>query len=225
MEYVTGDQMAKIDQLARQKYGVNVVDMMEEAGRYLAELVVSLRSENIVIFFGGGMSAGGGLVAARHLLNHNLSIQIVSATEDISMETSLELDRLRMLGIPLVEDFNINKKTIIIDSLIGYGLEENPTGSIAKYIEKINEARKKGARVVSLDIPSGINSTTGELYTPHVVADYTVTLSLPKAGLKNAKRSVGKVFLANVGIPFEVYTELGINVKEKEVNISKLVHV
>lgn len=217
--------MEELDNLACKKYGVDLIDMMEEAGRYLAELVVSLKPENIVIFFGGGANAGGGLVAARHLLNHNVSIQIVSATEDINKETSYELDRLRMLGIPLVTNFTVNRKTVIIDSLIGYGLKENPTGSIADFISKINESKKKGAKIVSLDIPSGINSTTGELYEPHVVADYTVTLSLPKAGLKKAKKTVGKVYLANVGIPFEVYTELGIKVKESEVTASKLVNI
>lgn len=203
--------MEEIHHLATKKYGIDGMDMLEEAGKYLAKFVLSLKPSNIIVFYGTGTNAGGGLAAARHILEHNCAINLISVAEETTLLASLQLDRLRMLGIPQNAERTITRKTVVIDALAGYGLRSKPDERLSLMINEVNDARHQGATVVSLDIPSGVDATTGEMYVPHVVADYTVTLALPKVGLMKAKDAVGKLYLADIGVPLEVYTQLGID--------------
>lgn len=96
---------------------------------------------------------------------------------------------------------------LVVDALIGYSLTGPPQGVIAEMIDWISSVRSP---VVSLDVASGIDATSGEAPGIHVRAALTVTLALPKTGLDVP--AVGDLLMADIGIPGEVYRRAGIEV-------------
>jgi len=78
-------------------------------------------------------------------------------------------------------------------------------------IEEANKLRGEGIKIISYDLPSGMNPDTGVCGDPCISADYTMTLALPKTGLRGAK-NIGKLYLVNIGIPNELYSGLGLKV-------------
>lgn len=95
--------------------------------------------------------------------------------------------------------------SLVIDAIVGYGLSGPPRGRVGEMIQWASETP---ARILSLDVPSGVDSTTGETPGVHVSADRTLTLALPKTGLVGAQ--VGELWLADIGITAEVYRRVGI---------------
>jgi NAD(P)H-hydrate epimerase len=207
-----------------EKYGVQIVQMMENAGRSLATLIWtrlggSVAGKEVVIAAGGGNNGGGGMVAARHLYNWGASVSILLKTKDLRGVPELQLESLRYFpvetrigakAVDFLEDFTGDA---IADCLIGYGLRGPPRGWTSVLINAMN---KNKANVLSLDVPSGLNSTTGEVHTPCVEAAATLTLALPKNGLlkAEAKKVVGSLYLADIGVPDTLYREMGIEVPQ-----------
>lgn len=99
----------------------------------------------------------------------------------------------------------------MVDAIFGTGISRAPEGRFSDWIEAINGS---GARVIAVDVPSGLDSDTGVAYAPTVRADLTVTLGLPKPGLTTADgpRLCGEVWIADIGVPFEAYAEVGVEV-------------
>jgi NAD(P)H-hydrate epimerase len=99
----------------------------------------------------------------------------------------------------------IRRSRLVVDALVGYSLRGAPRGRVAQLIAQCNQ---ENARVLSLDLPSGLDATTGE--TPGVVVapERTLTLALPKTGLRNVP---GELYLADIGMPPEVYEPLGFS--------------
>jgi NAD(P)H-hydrate epimerase len=97
---------------------------------------------------------------------------------------------------------------VIIDALIGYHLRGKPRLPISDIIVTANSSQRM---IVSLDLPSGLDATTGIQYSPCINATSTVTLALPKQGLmvNDAWKVVGELYLADIGIPSTVYQDLG----------------
>jgi len=212
--YVTSSQMANVDRIAVKKYGINILQLMENAGRNLADFVSGLKPKKVVVFFGKGNNGGGGLVAARHLTIRKINTEIVSASSEINETPMKQLYTLRKMGIKEKGDFKLKKGDVIIDALLGYNIKGDPKERYADMINSMNFMKKKGIKVVSLDLPSGLNPDSGKPYNPCVRADYTITLALPKVGLRLAsKKIIGKVFLANIGIPDKAYSDLNISIK------------
>ena len=122
---------------------------------------------------------------------------------------------------------NIFKETdLILDCLLGYNTVSDPRPPINQLIKKANQS---GKSILSLDLPSGLNATTGKPGNPCIRASYTLTLALPKTGLKTktGKEPVGELFLADIGLPPELYSELGLEVghifeKERILNKSSI---
>jgi len=215
MKYLTSSQMSKIDKIAVENYGIDILQMMENAGRNLADFVSRLKPKKVVVFFGKGNNGGGGLTAARHLLIKGIKTGIVSASKSINKIPMKQLSILRKIGINEGQNIKLKKGDVIIDALLGYNIKGNPKEKYADVINSINFMKRQGIKVVSLDLPSGLNPDSGKPYEPCVQADYTLTLALPKIGLKyTSKKITGKVFLANIGIPNEVYRDIKIHVKD-----------
>jgi len=149
---------------------------------------------------------GGGLVAARHLDILGVKVEIIGASKKRNVNVSRELKILRKMGVREVK--KISKCGVIIDALLGYNIKGKPGGRYGEFIEEVN---KTNAKVVSLDLPSGVDPDSGRCYEPCIKADYTLTLALPKVGLRKNKK-VGKLYLVNIGIPRNVYSDLGIEV-------------
>ena len=210
---ITVNQMKKVDDMMINHFNISLEQMMENAGLRLAQLTRKLsKGKNITIFCGPGNNGGGGLVAARHLHNYGKNVLVVLSNKEIKTVPRKQLRILRKLDLKIIKynkknqinDF-LRKTDIVIDALVGYNLKVNPRGKIKELVQMINDS---GKRVLSLDVPTGLDATTGKPYDPCVNADTTLTLALPKTGLKKVK----KLYLANISVPDELYRKLGIRV-------------
>lgn len=217
---ITKEQMAEVDRLMIEDYGIQLIQMMENAGRNLAELarqtlVEEISSCNIAILCGAGNNGGGGMVAARHLHNWGASVWVQLTTDETQLKTvpALQWHILKTMGVisSNQKTENLHQPDLVIDAIIGYGLKGNPRGEAARWIEWANEQK---APVLSLDTPSGLDTTTGNPGVPVIQASYTLTLALPKTGLLKleAKPYVGKLYLADISVPAEIYQRIGIEV-------------
>jgi len=222
---ITSDQMRLVDELSVDKYNILLEEMMELAGYHLMELAYaimkkSLKNKKIVVLAGKGNNGGGGLVASRHLHNRGADISIIlSAKTGLKSAVKDRLKTLKELHLPILhyerEDESsklLNGAHLIIDALIGYGLNSDPKYPISQIIDHVNDSR---SNVLSLDVPTGIDSTEGNIYNKCVQADHTMTLALPKQGLlkENARNHVGSLYLAYIGIPGALYRELGLDIE------------
>ncbi len=212
---ITTDQMREVDRVAVDEVGPNLFQMMENAGRGLAVLALELlrdtwSSTPIVVLAGTGGNGGGGICAARHLANHgaNVSVVVTDASK-LTPVPSAQLDVYRGTSGALVEPSALEelRPGLIVDAVIGYSLRDAPRGAALQIIEWIVD---QSAPVISLDVPSGLDATTGDAPGAHVDATATLSLALPKTGLD--ARAVGDLFLADLGIPAEVYRRVGIHV-------------
>jgi len=215
---LTTAQMAEVDRLMIETYSILLIQMMENAGRDLAEqarrmLGGGLVGRRIVVLCGAGNNGGGGMVAARHLHNRGAIVQAKLAG-DAARLTDVPAHQWRILnvmGLALATDPDLAQADLIIDALIGYGLRGNPRGETAEWIERANAS---GRPILALDTPSGLDATTGQPGSPCIRATATLTLALPKMGLltPQARPYVGELFLADIGVPPELYRQLGIEV-------------
>lgn len=202
-------------------YGIELIQMMENAGRSLAELARKMLDDDvgdrtIIVLAGRGNNGGGGMVAARHLLNWDALVQIVTthAPADYAGIPAHQLAILQAMEVPTAwadDGWELPPCDLVIDSLIGYGLRGNPKGAAKHLIQLANSSR---APVLSLDAPSGLDVSTGVKYEPCVHATATMTLALPKRGLLTEEgRSVtGELYLADISVPSALYEKLGFEV-------------
>ena len=104
-----------------------------------------------------------------------------------------------------IEDLNIIKPDLIIDAVIGYSLKSAPRNNS---LTLINWANESAGKILSLDIPSGVDTATGNTPGKFIMAERTLTLALPKTGLLS--ELTGKLFLADIGIPKAAFEKSGI---------------
>jgi NAD(P)H-hydrate epimerase len=199
---------------------------MENAGRELADLTRlalggSVAQRNLVVLAGTGNNAGGGLVAARRLAGWGADVCVAFARPigrlrpgpRAQIETLLASGaRTAVAGhdrsYPEISG-DVLHADAVIDALIGYGLREAPDEAYQPLIEVA--ALGKGP-VISLDIPSGIDATTGARPGAAVLARLTLCLGLPKRGTEmgEGRRFSGTRYLADIGIPASVFAGLGV---------------
>lgn len=211
---VTSDQMREIDRIAMEETGPNLFQMMENAGRNLAEMAfeclgANWRQARIVVLAGSGGNGGGGIVAARHLANHGAHVELCLALANKLGEIpAWQYKVFKSTNGKAVSPPDLVKEpvSLILDALIGYGLQSVPQGVFADLIGWANTAK---VPTLSLDIPSGMDSTTGEVPGEFVRATWTLTLALPKTGLASGK--AGQISLADIGIPAAAYRRMCLN--------------
>ena len=215
---LTTEQMAEVDRLMIEEYGILLIQMMENAGRSLAEQARrmsggDLTGVKVAILCGGGNNGGGGMVAARHLHNRGASvwIKLVGDTSRLKDIPAHQWRILKTMGVPGAnqEAALPAEPDLVIDAMIGYGLQGNPRGEVVEWIEWANVIL---APILALDTPSGLDTTTGIPSSPCVRAAATLTLALPKVGLltSQARPYIGELFLADISVPPELYGKLGI---------------
>lgn len=207
-------QMIEIDRIAMHETGPNLFQMMENAGRNLCllcmeKLADKWRTSSILVLAGSGSNGGGGICAARHLANHGVDVRVCLTDPENLKE--IPAYQLHLLGstpakIISLDELQNEHPVMIIDAIIGYSLTGEPSGSV---LQMIQWAFGKRAWKLSLDIPSGINSTTGEKAENYFQADATLTLALPKTGLN--PEDCGDLYLGDIGIPQGLYKKLNIN--------------
>ena len=207
---LTTEQMRAVDHVMVEDLHIELVQMMENAGRSLAELaIIRFSPRSLTILAGPGGNGGGGLVAARHLANRGCQVQVVLTEPDrLTPVPAHQADILARMGVTIAS--RPATADLIIDAMIGYSLRGNPAGAAAQLITWAND---QAAPVLALDTPSGLDLTTGTAATPAVWAAATLTLALPKVGLLDAP-NVGELYLADISVPPLVYQRMGIPVPE-----------
>lgn len=203
---LTEAQMREVDRVMIEDLGITLVQMMENAGRNLADLAIrQFAPTSVTVLAGTGGNGGGGLAAARHLANRGVSVSATLAEPGrLGDVPGKQREILERMGVGFTDEPGTTD--LVIDALIGYSLRGNPRGRIAELIRWA-----KGRAVLSLDTPSGLNVTSGEAGDPCVSATATMTLALPKVGLLKAPQ-VGELFLADISVPPSVYTTMGLQV-------------
>lgn len=196
---VTADEMRAVDRIATQSVGFGLLQMMENAGRNLARDVLTDSPGRVVVLAGDGGNGGGGLACARHLSNRGVAVTVVLDRDpgDLSGAAAAQFRALSSMDVPVAPA--PGEADLVVDALVGYGLDGPARGEVKRLIGAANGCH---APVVSLDVPSGTDATTGEAPGDAVAADRIVTLALPKTGL--AARSE-PVVLADIAIPTVVY--------------------
>lgn len=212
---VTAHQMAEVDRVAVEELGPNLHQMMENAGRSLASAAIDMlgdtwRAAPIVVVAGTGGNGGGGICAARHLANRGADVTVV-VTDPARLGSvpsdQLDIYRATPGKLAAVDGIDLLRPVLVVDAVIGYSLGGAPHGAAERLIRW---ARMHTGPVLSLDVPSGVDATTGSAPGVSVAASRTVTLALPKTGLD--ARAVGDLWLADLGIPAGVYQGMGIEV-------------
>ena len=218
---VTSVQMAVVDQAMVEDYGIDLIQMMENAGRALAALARDRfldgdpRGRTVVVLVGPGGNGGGALVAARRLHGWGAAIRTVLAQEAsrFAPVPAKQLAILHRLGIEVVSSEGLAAAPenptpdLVIDGVIGYSLRGPPHGGAEALIRWSGSA---GAPILALDVPSGMDATSGDVHEVTVRATATLTLALPKTGLVSgpARAHVGELYLADIGIPPQLYSEI-----------------
>lgn len=216
---LTTAQMIEVDRAMIEDYHIELIQMMENAGRNLADLARTRfldgdpRGKNIVILAGIGGNGGGALVCARRLHNWGANV-LVALTGTLNGVPLHQLDILRRMNIPTADSLAALKNfaaNLIIDGIIGYSLKGAPRGIAA---DLIRWANAQSVSILSLDTPSGLDVTSGQVYSPTIKATATLTLALPKVGLlhPHALEYVGELYLADISVPPSLYAALGLDV-------------
>ncbi len=222
--YLTTEQMREVDQAMMQDVHIELIQMMENAGRNLAQLARvrffdgDPRGKTVVVLAGTGGNGGGALVCARRLFNWGAQVQVfvTHPAENFTPVPAHQLDILQRMQVPIAQAEAISQAgnpALIVDGLIGYSLKGAPHGTVA---DLIRWANAQLAPILALDVPSGVDTTTGTAFDPAIQATVTMTLALPKAGLRASgiEARVGELYLADISVPPSLYAEpaLGLEV-------------
>ncbi|MDZ4853345.1 MAG: NAD(P)H-hydrate epimerase [Nitrospirota bacterium] len=211
---VTAEQMRELDRIATEETGPNLFQMMENAGRNLALLAIAMLGDawataRILVLAGGGGNGGGGICAARHLANRGVDVRLCAAEpDDLKEVPAFQRKVFRSTSGREVAAAALSAEPVdlILDGLIGYGLCSIPRSPIA---ELIRWANGTGVSILALDVPSGLDATTGGMPGDCIQPHWTMTLALPKTGL--LPQRTGQLFLADIGIPEQTYRRLGLS--------------
>ena len=214
---VSAKEMRWCDETTIRKFGIPGLMLMENAGRGVAEIAQRcfgpLKNKDLLIFCGKGNNAGDGFVAARHLLNAGAKITVVlmASPRKLTGDAQANFKSLNQLrqsksnsllfksySRPLLS--KLPRPALILDAMFGTGFTGKVSQPFAGAIKWINE---QGVPVLSVDIPSGVDGTTGVVENLAVRATCTATFGLKKTGLlcNQGQDDVGSVSVLDIGIP------------------------
>ncbi|HEX2483846.1 MAG TPA: NAD(P)H-hydrate dehydratase [Myxococcota bacterium] len=203
---VGADAMRALDRHTIEKLGVPAELLMECAGRAVAAFAEAelAAGGRVHVLCGPGNNGGDGLVAARHLHLRGVPVAVAFAGDPgrASGDAARNLERAERVGVAFGRArFEVEPGDVVVDALFGTGLARAPEGEAAALIERANAARPQ-ARVVAVDVPSGLDADTGQPLGPCIEADVTVSLALPKLGLalEPGRSRAGRIFVARIGI-------------------------
>lgn len=210
---LTTEQMIEIDRAMVEDLRIDLVQMMENAGRNLAHLArvrfldTDPVGKRVLILAGSGGNGGGAMACARRLHTWGAQVRVFLATDTLAPATAHQRDILARMGVPVApaaEIGDVPEPSVTVDGLIGYRLSGAPEGAAANLIRWANAHK---APVLALDVPSGVDATTGAVAAPAIRATATMTVALPKTGLrrKPGVEWVGELYLADIGVPPSLY--------------------
>lgn len=212
MVYLTAGEMTEADRMSIEEFGISVLTLMENAGWAVARLARemlggSVEGKEICCLVGKGNNGGDGLVAARCLRNWGADVLVVlgggrGELRDVPAGQLAIVDRIgvRVTGPEGV----LGDSALLIDALLGYGAKGDPREPTAGLIRRANAS---GIPILAVDVPSGLDATSGAVGDPCILAEATVTFGLPKTGFLNpaARKPTGKLFVADISMPELVY--------------------
>jgi len=209
MKVVTSEEMAKIDILTIEHYGIPSMVLMENAAKAVVKYVLQGNPENVIILAGPGNNGGDGIAVGRILKNKVKNVRIFQLFSDnkLSEECMSQLEIAKKFRVSITQDYPEDKDIVnadtVIDAIFGTGLKRDIEGRLAKLIERLNSLNKF---TVAVDIPSGISSDTGQILGTAVKSNITVTFGLPKRGhlIYPGRDYVGRLFIEDIGFPEEL---------------------
>jgi ADP-dependent NAD(P)H-hydrate dehydratase / NAD(P)H-hydrate epimerase len=205
IELLTTDEMAEADRLAIAG-GISGIDLMENAGRAVADTIAAQHAQaaSVLVVAGPGNNGGDGFITARVLSERGYRVRVVLAGDPGRLKGAAAKAAQRWTGpIEAASTGALPEADIIIDALFGAGLDRPVEGAVRAMIEAINAA---SAKIYAVDLPSGINGTTGAVMAAAVKAHETVTFFRRKVChlLLPSRIYCGKVHVADIGIPASV---------------------
>jgi hydroxyethylthiazole kinase-like uncharacterized protein yjeF len=210
---VGSSEMRAIDRVAIEGLAIPSLDLMERAGRAVADAAAALAGPGgrIAVVCGGGNNGGDGWVAARLLREAGRDVRAIELVPVARLSPDAREMRARAerAGVPVAPggaaSLAAAQGEVVVDAIFGTGLSRAPAGAFAEAIAAIGAARAAGARVLAVDVPSGLSADTGRPLGPCVRADATVTFAFQKRGLvlHPGPGFAGPVTVADIGIPAE----------------------
>ena len=207
--------MSKIDREAQCFYGISEVVLMENAGKAVAELVLEdfahkLKNEKIAVLCGKGNNGGDGFVIARYLFNESPKAVVIYAPPATKIKKGPALTNYmiaKKMGIAIkplslfLKDVRKDRFTITVDALFGTGFKGVLEGVFSDLGEAVNSSKIK--KRYAVDIPSGLDATTGKASRNSLAAAKTITFGLPKTGfyVQDGPFLSGKVIVKNICFP------------------------
>lgn len=235
MKILTAAQMQRIDRLTTERYGVPSLTLMENAGRGIVEFLAGhfspLAAHDIVILCGRGNNGGDGMVVARLLREQGVKPRVILLADPQALkgDARANWERLAASGAPeIVADMAAWKRilpevqgaTLLVDALFGTGLTKPLEGFFAEAVRDINSAFLR-ARIVAVDLPSGISADSSDLIGECIRADASITFTAPKIAhvFPPACERIGEWVAKEIGTPAEALDsdpELFLNLTRRE---------
>lgn len=224
MKLLTAGQMRELDRRTIEEIGLPGVVLMENAGRGVAELLdrrfAALHPGTVLVLAGKGNNGGDGFVVARHLLNRGWRVRTMVLAEraQVAGDAAVNLDALSRAGgevafapdaerlLPLLR--LVDDVRLAVDALFGTGLAADVAGPAAAAIDWLNAS---GLPVVAVDLPSGVDASTGRVLGRAVQAEVTVTFAAAKLGhvLYPGATLAGELVVVDIGIPASLLEQTG----------------
>jgi len=235
MKILTAAQMQRIDRLTTERYGVPGLTLMENAGRSVVEFLerhfAPLDRHGIAIICGKGNNGGDGMVVARLLRGRGCEPRVIllALPEALKGDAAVNYQRLAASGAPETAASpeawdrvraSLAGTTLVVDAILGTGLSKPVEGFLLQVVRDLNRDRA-AAKVVAVDLPSGICADTGELIGEFVRTDASVTFTAPKVAhvFPPAGQHVGKWEVRPIGTPSEALAgdpELNLNLTTRQ---------
>lgn len=207
-------QARDLDRWAIEQLGIPGIVLMENAAaaaeRAVADHLAGQAPGIILIFCGPGNNGGDGLALARRLRNRAFDVRIITTqpAKRFQGDAAINFGICAKMEIPIDQwpARDLPTPQLIVDALVGTGLDREPKHTVAEAIDYINRIHGRGVRVVSIDVPSGLDCDTGEALGSAVRADQTITLAAMKTGFTNpaSRDYTGEIIVGDIGIPIEL---------------------
>jgi NAD(P)H-hydrate epimerase len=237
MKIISSQTMRAIDKAAIEGRGIPGLDLMESAGAGVTQKIVDLlgdaRGRNVSIFCGKGNNGGDGFVIARRLSEDDVVVKVflLADPETLTGDAAYNFEKIpaKVTIIRISKDDDLSEiaqqlpnENIIVDALLGTGIKGPVKDEFARVIEIINSS---GAHVVSVDVPSGVEGSTGKIGNVAVKAAHTVTMAIPKLGLflQPGNQYSGDVSIVDIGVPDDVLAEFELKYEILNGEIAKAI--
>lgn len=222
---LTEAERAELEEAAVALVGSALIDKMERAGAAVAAVAARLLGDvagrYVLVLAGVGNNGAAGLAAARHLHEAGATVRLILAAPRARLHAMaahqlaiLEEMGLEPWGLSLapekmdaLEPVRWTEADLIIDAILGSGIEGDPRGDMADLIRLANAARRP---ILALDVPSGLSGDEGYILSPCVDARATVALGVPRRVLAEGWPVVGTLWVADVGLPAGAFAQLGL---------------